>query len=39
MKNRPHGPHSAVPQDISGGFAPAEVFMSDSGKHFKNNEV
>jgi hypothetical protein len=25
--------------DIYGGFAPAEVFMSDSGKHFKNNEV
>jgi hypothetical protein len=25
--------------DIYGGFAPAEVFMSDGGKHFKNNEV
>ena len=24
---------------IYGGFAPAEVFMSDGGKHFKNNEV
>src|SRR5271168_3456470 len=26
-------------EDIYGGFAPAEVFMSDGGKHFKNNEV
>ena len=25
--------------DIYGSFAPAEVFMSNSGKHFKNNEV
>ena len=25
--------------EIFGGFAPAEVFMSDGGKHFKNNEV
>ena len=25
--------------EIYGGFAPAEVFMSDGGKHFKNNEV
>ena len=25
--------------DIYGGFAPAEVFMTDGGKHFKNNEV
>jgi hypothetical protein len=25
--------------DIYSGFAPAEVFMSDGGKHFKNNEV
>ena len=25
--------------DIFGGFAPAEVFMSDGGKHFKNTEV
>ena len=25
--------------DIYGGFAPAEVFMSDGGKHFNNNEV
>ena len=25
--------------DIYGGFAPAEVFMSDGGIHFKNNEV
>ena len=25
--------------DIYGSFAPAEVFMSDGGKHFKNNEV
>ena len=26
-------------EDIFSGFAPAEVFMSDGGKHFKNNEV
>ena len=26
-------------EDIYSGFAPAEVFMSDGGKHFKNNEV
>ena len=26
-------------EDIYGGFAPAEVFMSDGGKHFNNNEV
>ena len=26
-------------EEIYGGFAPAEVFMSDGGKHFKNNEV
>ena len=26
-------------EDIYGGFAPSEVFMSDGGKHFKNNEV
>jgi RNase H-like domain found in reverse transcriptase/Integrase core domain len=26
-------------EEIFGGFAPAEVFMSDGGKHFKNNEV
>ena len=26
-------------EDIYGGFAPAEVFMSDGGKHFKNTEV
>jgi hypothetical protein len=26
-------------EDIYGGFAPAEVFMTDGGKHFKNNEV
>ena len=25
--------------EIYGGFAPTEVFMSDGGKHFKNNEV
>jgi hypothetical protein len=25
--------------DIYGGFAPSEVFMSDGGRHFKNNEV
>lgn len=25
--------------DIYGSFAPAKVFMSDGGKHFKNNEV
>ena len=25
--------------DIYSGFVPAKVFMSDSGKHFKNNEV
>ena len=25
--------------DIYGSFAPAEVFMSDGGKHFKNNKV
>ena len=25
--------------DIYGSFAPAEVFMYDGGKHFKNNEV
>ena len=26
-------------EEIYSGFAPAEVFMSDGGKHFKNNEV
>jgi hypothetical protein len=26
-------------EEIYGGFAPSEVFMSDGGKHFKNNEV
>ena len=26
-------------EDIYGGFAPSEVFMSDGGKHFNNNEV
>ena len=26
-------------EDTYGGFAPVEVFMSDGGKHFKNNEV
>jgi hypothetical protein len=26
-------------EDIYGGFAPAEVFMSDGGKHFNNTEV
>ena len=26
-------------EDIYSTFAPAEVFMSDGGKHFKNNEV
>jgi hypothetical protein len=26
-------------EEIYGGFALAEVFMSDGGKHFKNNEV
>ena len=25
--------------EIYGGFTPAEVFMSDGGKHFKSNEV
>jgi hypothetical protein len=26
-------------EDIYGGFAPAEAFMSDGRKHFKNNKV
>jgi hypothetical protein len=26
-------------EEIYSGFAPAEVFMSDGGKHFKNNKV
>ena len=26
-------------EEIYSGFAPVEVFMSDGGKHFKNNEV
>jgi hypothetical protein len=26
-------------EEIYGGFASSEVFMSDGGEHFKNNEV